>query len=323
MITDYQWPSLEIEHAILTPLPAELMVAESGDEEELLQLAPQADAIMACWKPVTPAVVDAAPKCRIITRYGVGLDNIPVDHATKLGIPVTYSPTYCLEEVAEHALALVFAMARRVTRFDRALRAGDYPGVPFKGMRRISGKTMGVLGYGNIGRTLAAKARGLGMEVIVHDPQIGTLPANEGRAVDFETLLAEADVLSVHVPLTGGTHGLLNGKTLGRMKPGAFLVNTSRGPVVDLDALHEALEGERLAGAALDVFPVEPPDLQHPVFSHPNFVATPHASFFSEESVENLQRMAAGQVRDCLMGQTPGNIVNPDFADHRPRFAEP
>ncbi|MCZ6728267.1 MAG: C-terminal binding protein [SAR324 cluster bacterium] len=320
LITDYQWPSIDIEREILGALPAELLVAETGAEQELLGMAPQADAILTCWQLVSEAVIDAAPKCRIITRYGVGLDNIAVAHATRLGIPVTNAPTYCLEEVAEHALALLLALARRITRFDRALRAEDYAGVAFHGMRRISGKTMGLLGYGNIGRTLAGKARGLGMNVIVHDPQYSELPPQEGRAVDFPTLLAEADMLSVHVPLTDGTRGLLGAQALARMKPGALLVNTSRGPVVDVDALLAALQEERLAGAALDVYPVEPPQLSHPIFQHPHFIGTPHASFYSEESVENLQRICAGQVYECLSGGTPDNIVNPDYRNHSPRF---
>ncbi|MCZ6626589.1 MAG: C-terminal binding protein [SAR324 cluster bacterium] len=320
LITDYQWPSIDIEREILSALPAELLVAETGAEQELLGMAPQADAILTCWQLVSEAVIDAAPNCRIITRYGVGLDNIAVAHATRLGIPVTNAPTYCLEEVAEHALALLLALARRITRFDRALRAEDYAGVAFHGMRRISGKTMGLLGYGNIGRALAGKARGLGMNVIIHDPQYSELPPKEGRAVDFPTLLAEADMLSVHVPLTDGTRGLLGAQALARMKPGALLVNTSRGPVVDVDALLAALQEERLAGAALDVYPVEPPQLNHPIFQHPNFIGTPHASFYSEESVENLQRICAGQVYECLSGGTPDNIVNPDYRNHSPRF---
>ncbi|MCZ6843325.1 MAG: C-terminal binding protein, partial [SAR324 cluster bacterium] len=320
LITDYQWPSIDIEREILGALPAELLVAETGAEQELLGMAPQADAILTCWQLVSEAVIDAAPNCRIITRYGVGLDNIAVAHATRLGIPVTNAPTYCLEEVAEHALALLLALARRITRFDRALRAEDYAGVAFHGMRRISGKTMGLLGYGNIGRTLAGKARGLGMNVIVHDPQYSELPPAEGRAVDFPTLLAEADMLSVHVPLTDGTRGLLGAQALAQMKPGALLVNTSRGPVVDVDALLAALQEERLAGAALDVYPVEPPQLNHPIFQHPHFIGTPHASFYSEESVENLQRICAGQVYECLSGGTPDNIVNPDYRNHSPRF---
>ena len=320
LITDYQWPNLDIERSILEPLPAELIVAKTGREDELLQLAPPADAILTCWKEVTARVIDAAPKCRLIVRYGIGLDNIAVDHATRLGIPVTNAPTYCLEEVAEHALALMMALARRITRFDRAIRGGSYPGVEFAGMRRVSGKTLGIVGYGHIGRTLAPKARGLGLKVQVADPAVKTLPPEEGRVTGLDELLATSDFISLHAPLVPATRNLIGREALKAIKPGCVLVNTSRGGLVDPDAVLEALEAGRLGGCGLDVYPSEPPDLQHPLFRHPRFIPTPHAAFYSEESVANLQHTSAGQVRDCLTGRIPAPIVNPGYASHAPRF---
>lgn len=324
LITDYAWPSLDIEREILGALPGELIVAETGEEDELISLAPQADAIMTCWKRTSSKVIDAAPNCRIVARYGIGLDNIDVDHATTLGIPVTNVPTFCLDEVAEHALALLLAMTRRVTRFDRAIRGGAYKGVSFAGMRRLKGRTLGLLGYGNIARALAERARGLGMAVLAHDPALrqshGELPPGEGRWVDFKTLLAESDAISIHVPLTPETEGMIGREAIAAMKPGAFLVNTARGPVVDPGAVLEGLEHGPLEAAALDVYPTEPPDIAHPLFHHERFIATPHAAFYSEESVQNLQRLAAGQVRALLSGGTPENIVNPAYKDHTPRY---
>lgn len=320
LVTDYQWPSLEIERELLAALPAELIVAETGEEAELVRLAPPVDAILTCWKHVTPAVIDAAPRCRIITRYGVGLDNIAVEHATGLGIPVTYSPTYCLDEVAEHAVGLLFALQRRIVRFDRAIRGGSYPGVPFAGMRRIAGRTLGLLGYGNIARAVAARARGLGLKVIAHDPAVSGTDPEPTRAVTFEQLLGESDYLSLHAPLTPETQGLIGREAIAAMKPGAFLINTARGGLVDLDAVLHGLEHGPLEGAALDVYPQEPPDLSHPLFRHERFIATPHAAFFSQESVENLQRLAATQVKTLLAGGTPENIVNPGYREHPPRW---
>jgi D-3-phosphoglycerate dehydrogenase len=320
LVTDYQWDNLKIERGILAPLPGELIVAETGEEEELIRLAPPADAILTCWKPTTARVIDAAPRCRIITRYGVGLDNIAVDHATRLGIPVTNAPTYCVDEVAEHALGLAFALARRIPRFDRTIRGGSYPGEAFRGIHRVAGRTLGLLGYGNIARQVAARARGVGMKVLTHDPAVPRLPEEEGRAVDFASLLREADFVSLHVPLNPKTKGLIGAEALALMKPSAFLINTARGALVELDPLLAALEQGRLAGAALDVFPQEPPPLEHPLFRHPLFIATPHCAFYSEESVENLQHTSAGQVFQALSGQTPGNIVNPDYRNHTPRF---
>jgi D-3-phosphoglycerate dehydrogenase len=322
LITDYQWPNLDIERSILEPLPAELIVAKTGEEDELLRLAPPADAILTCWKKVSAAVIDAAPRCRLIVRYGIGLDNIAVDHATRLGIPVTNAPAYCLDEVAEHALALLLSLARRVTRFDKAIRGGSYPGVDFAGMRRISGKTLGIVGYGHIGRTLAPKARGLGLKVQVADPAVQTLPPEEGRVVGLDALLATSDFISLHAPLTPATRNLIGRASLAKIKPGCFLVNTSRGGLVDPDAVLEALKSGRLGGCGLDVYPAEPPDLKHPMFQHPHFIPTPHAAFFSEESVEDLQHTSAGQVRDCLTGKVPAPIVNPEYAKHAPRFGK-
>lgn len=314
LITDYAWPSLDIEREILEPLPAELIVADTGAEAELVALAPEAEAILTCWKHVTARVIDAAPRLRHIARYGIGLDNIAVAHATGLGIPVTNVPTFCLEEVSDHALALLLAMVRRIARFDRSLRAGAYREVPFRGMPRVAGLTLGVIGYGHIGRLVARKARALGMRILVHDPAVAALPPEEGAAVSLEALLAGADAVTLHVPLTEGTRGLIGEEAIGRMKPGAYLVNTARGGVVDPEAVWRGLESGHLAGAALDVYPEEPPDLSHPLFRHPHFIGTPHASFYSEASVAELQATAAGQVRAALSGETPPHIVNPDYA---------
>jgi phosphoglycerate dehydrogenase-like enzyme len=319
LITDYQWPSLDIEREIFADLPGELIVAKTGEEEELVKLAPQADAILTCWKHVTPKVIDAAKKCRIITRYGVGLDNIAVAYATKLGIPVTYSPTYCLDEVAEHAIGLLFALQRRIVRFDRAIRAGSYPGVPFRGMRRVAGRSLGLLGYGNIGRAVAKRAWGVGLRVLTHDPAVPGLDPEQGRAVTFEQLLAEADYLSLHIPLNPQTRGIINAAAIARMKPGAFLINTARGGLVELDAVLAGLEHGPLEGVALDVYPEEPPDLSHPLFQHERFIATPHSAFYSEESVAFMQRQCATQVKTLLSGGTPEFIVNPEYRQHPPR----
>ena len=319
LITDYAWPSLEIEREILADLPGELVVSETGEEADLVRLAPRVDAILTCWKRVSAAVIEAAPQCRHIARYGIGLDNIDVARATALGIPVTNVPTYCVEEVSDHALALIYALTRRVVRFDRAVRSGSYPGVPFAGIPRIAGLKLGVIGYGHIGRVLARKAGALGMAILVHDPLVPSLPPEEGRALSLEALLAEADVISIHAPLVPATRNLISDAAIARMKPGAYLVNTARGGIVDPDAVLRGLESERLAGAALDVYPEEPPDIGHPLFQHPRFIATPHASFYSESSVRDLQTTAARQVRAVLRGERPPHIVNPDFARNSPR----
>jgi D-3-phosphoglycerate dehydrogenase len=297
---------------ILEAVGAELLVAESGEEQDLLQLAPAADAILTCWKPVTRAVIERAAHCVMIGRYGVGLDNIDVAAATEHGMVVTNVPDYCVEEVSDHALALLFACARKVAAYDRAIKGGTYDMRAMMPMFRIAGKTLGIAGAGRIGFALARKAAALGLRVIVYD--IRPLPAGSGleQVATFDELLSRSDFISVHVPLNEKTHHLFNRDTLRKMKRTACLINTCRGGVLDAAALIEALDEGLIAGVGLDVFEIEPPPQDDPLIRHPKVVATPHAAFYSEESLEQLQATAARQVAEMLSGRRPDNVVNPE-----------
>jgi D-3-phosphoglycerate dehydrogenase len=314
LVTDYAWPSLEPERAIFGALGAELLVAETGDEEELIGLAPRADAILTNWKPVTPAVLDAAPRCRVVSRYGIGLDNIAVERATELGIPVTNVPDFCLDEVSDHALALLLACARRIVPFARATRDGAWRQPPAdRPLPRLRGQTLGLVGYGQIARALVPKALGLGLRVMAYTPR---LPADAlapfGTATnDLGALLRAADYVSLHVPVTAETRGMIDAGALRRMKPTAYLINTSRGALVDERALHRALAEGWIAGAALDVLAHEPPDPADPLLVLDNVIATPHVAFSSAASIDDLQRRAAGHVAQALRGETPDHVVNP------------
>ena len=266
LVTDYAWPSLEIERRILSAAGAELIVAETGDEAELVRLAPPVDAILTNWKQVTAAVLDAAPHCRIVSRYGVGVDNIAVAHATELGIPVTNVPDYCFEEVSDHAMALLLACARRVVSFANATRHGHWDVKSGRPIYRVRGQTLGLVGFGRNGRALAGKALGFGLKMVVYDPWV---PAQAvapfgTQTDDLDALLRQSDYVSVHVPLTEATRGLMNARTLRLMKPSAYLINTSRGPIIDEAALAQALSERWIAGAALDVLVKEPGDLRQP-----------------------------------------------------------
>jgi D-3-phosphoglycerate dehydrogenase len=312
LVTDYAWDSLDIERAVLNPLGAQLVVAETGDEAELLRLAPQADAILTNWKTVSAAVLNAAPRCRIVSRYGVGVDNIAVERATELGILVTNVPDYCVEEVSDHALALLLACARSIATFDRATNKGawDLPGG--KPMYRLRGRTLGIIGYGRIGAALAGKVACLGLRVLAYGPQI---EEGERDGVTFTRnlpwLLAEADYVSLHVPLTPDTRVMVNAVFLGQMRPGAFLINTARGAIIDEPALAQALEAGVIRGAALDVLTVEPPPPDHPLLGLPNCLITPHAAFTSVESLAELEQRAAYHVALALQGELPPHVVNP------------
>jgi D-3-phosphoglycerate dehydrogenase len=309
LLTDYAWSDLEIEHKILAQYDAELIVAPDRELTTLVALAAGADAIMTNWSDVPARLIDAATNCRIISRLGIGLDNIDVRHATRRGIPVTNVPDYCLIEVAEHTIALLLALARKIGVFHENARAGRYDlsaGFP---LRRIEGQTLGIVGLGQIGRRVAAKAQALGLRILAtsrsrRDPMPGA------QWAELQEVLSKSDFVSLHVPLNDETRGMIAARELAWMKPAAFLINTARGGLVDHRALATALANGKLAGAALDVQDREPPDLSQPPYNDPRVIVTPHAAFYSSESVEELRRRVAHQVGVRLSGGRPENVVN-------------
>jgi D-3-phosphoglycerate dehydrogenase / 2-oxoglutarate reductase len=322
LVTDYTWPSTEPEAQVLASVDARLLIAKTGSEEELLALVPQADAILTCFARVPSSVIRAGKKLQVVGRYGIGVDNIDVDEATRLGIPVTNVPAYCLDEVAEHALALLFSCARKVTHYHVDVQRGNWSlqgGMP---MYRIRGRTLGILGFGKIGQTLASKSQSLGMNLIAYDPYMSAEAVQQHGVtlVSLEEIFAQSDFLSIHTPLTPDTEQLINRDNLRLMKPTSYVINTSRGAVIDQEALLEALLEEWIAGAALDVFVPERPSADHPLLAHPNLIATPHVAFYSEESVVELEIKAAENVAAILSGQKPAAVVNPQVLD-LPRWA--
>jgi D-3-phosphoglycerate dehydrogenase len=310
LLTDYAWPDVEVERSILAGYDAELVVAPNREPATLIELAGDVDAIMTNWADVPAELIDAAPRCRIVARLGIGLDNIDVLHATGRGIPVTNVPDYCLIEVAEHTLALLLALARKIGVFHANARAGRYDLAAGFPLRRIEGQALGIVGLGKIGRRVAEKARALGLRVIAFNRSQKAAPPGVTWA-DFDALLSQSDFVSLHVPLTDDTRHLIGAAQLALMKPAAYLINTARGGLVDHAALAAALAANRLAGAALDVQDVEPPDLAQPPYNDPRVIVTPHAAFYSIESVDELRRRVAHQVGTRLAGGRPENVVNP------------
>jgi D-3-phosphoglycerate dehydrogenase / 2-oxoglutarate reductase len=312
LLTDYAWPDLDMERSILAEACAELIVADQRDAATLARLASEheVDAIMTNWANVPADVIEASPKCRIVSRLGIGLDNIDVACATRRGIVVTNVPDYCLIEVAEHTLALLLALARKVAWYHMQTKVGHYDLQSGPLLRRIEGQTLGLVGLGNIGRVVAHKAQALGLKVLGTTRTPKQMPPDvEWRTLD--QLLSESDFVSLHLPSTPETRHLIGREQLARMKPTAYLINTSRGALVDEMALGEALEQGRLAGAALDVQSQEPPPLAQPPFNDPRVIVTPHAAFASVESLANMRSRAARQVADRLQGRRPENVVNP------------
>lgn len=310
LVTDHPWPDIELERSILAEVPAEVIDAPRGDTATLAALATGVEAILTCWAKVPETVIAAASACRVIARMGVGLDNIDVAAATARKILVTNVPDYCMEEVAEHALALLLALARKVGFYHHQTKTGRYAINEGPPLRRVTGKTLGIVGLGTIGRRLAARAVPLGLTVLANDPRCDGLPAGVARC-SLDVLLSRSDFISLHLPLTAETRHLIGEAQFRRMKPTAYLINTARGGLVDTAALAEAISQGRLAGAALDVQEVEPPDLGQPPYTDPRVIVTPHASFLSEESLLELRERVARQVADVLLGRCPPHVVNP------------
>jgi D-3-phosphoglycerate dehydrogenase len=311
LITDRAWPDCSIERSVLASVGAEVVEAPQCDEATLIELARDADAIGTNWAPVTANVVRAARRCRTVARFGIGLDNISVTTATELAIPVTNVPDYCVAEVSDHALALLLAAARNVAFFHARTKSGEYRLSAAPPMRRLSGATLGLIGFGQIARAVYPKARALGMRVLAHSRSSNDFGTG-CPMVTLGELLERSDFISLHVPLSDSTRHLLSGPQFGRMKPSAWLINTSRGALIDGAALRESLAGGRIAGAALDVFDPEPPDLSDPLYRDERVIVTPHAAFSSEESLCEVRTRASRQIADALKGVRPANVVNPE-----------
>jgi D-3-phosphoglycerate dehydrogenase len=312
LVTDYVFASLAAEGRILESVGAEMVALQAHTEEELLEPVRDADALLVCFAPVTGRVIAQAERCQVIARYGIGVDNVDVAAATARGIVVTNVPDYCVQEVSDHALALLLACARRVVWLDRAVREGRWETRDAVPIRRLSRQVLGLVGFGKIPRELARKAQALGLQVIAFDPYVNPAMMRElgVEPVALQSLAERSDYVSVHAPLTPQTEGLIDETALRQMKPTAYLINTARGRIVDEDALVQALEQGWIAGAALDVLCTEPPQRDHPLQRLDNVILTPHVAFYSEESLQDLQRKAAEEVVRVLTGQPPCYAVN-------------
>ncbi len=313
VITDYVWESLDVEKRILGKL-AHLTALRTKTPDEFLGEAVDCDALLNTYAgAITAETMARMPKCKIIARYGIGVDTIDLVAATAAGIIVTNNPTYCIEEVAEHTMALLLACARKIPFYDRAVRAGNWAVPPGKPMFRMAGSTIGLVGFGNIARQVAVRAAAFGMRVLYADPVVkeGQFKV-PGKKVTLEKLLKESDFVSVHPPLTPKTRGMINDDAFLMMKSNAFLINCSRGPVVDTAALVRALDERKIAGCALDTIDPEPLPEPHPLRGRENVIVTPHAAWYSEKAMVGLQEGAPNEVRRVLTGEWPVNVVNPD-----------
>ena len=317
LITDYVWASIEPERQVLADIGAELIAAETGDAAELQTLVPMMDGILTCWNPVREPVIAAAKKCQVIARYGIGLDNIDVEAATAHGIVVTNVPAYCIDEVSDHAMGLLLACARKISRFDQAVRSGVWDQNIGPEMNRIRGKVLGIVGFGRIAQAMIPKAKAFGLTINVCSPRTDPerIQQHGAKKVSFQELLATSDFITIHAPLTPETEHLFSLTEFRAMKPTACLINTARGGIVDTAALTTALCNGEIAGAGLDVLETEPPNQNEELLTLNNVVFTPHAAFVSKDSILELEVTAARCVAQVLTGQLPESVVNPSVLE--------
>jgi D-3-phosphoglycerate dehydrogenase len=304
-ITDSPFPSLDPAKKALARLDPEYRVAKSPSAEDILAVAREADAVLVTYAKLPGELLRQLARCKAIGRFGLGVDNIDLPAAKELGIAVNYVPDYCLQEVSDHAVALLLALARKVPFANKLVQSGRWELPPIVPLRRLEGRVLGLIGFGNIPRALAPKAKAFGLHVITYDPYVAAdaLAATGVESVSFDDLLARSDFISVHAPLQPATRGLMNAKAFAKMKKGAFLINTARGPLIDEAALVAALDSGHLGGAGLDVVTTEPLAKDSPLLGRDNVILTPHTAFYSVEALEELQTKCAGDVARVLSGE--------------------
>jgi len=314
VVTDLGYQTYDYEKNVLKEVGAEVVLANAHTEDEGIKACKDADGILNRTTPMTAKVIAALEKCKVIARYGVGVDNVDLNAATKKGIVVANVPNYCNDEVSTLAVALMLALARKVVSHDKAVRAGAWDIGSKDPIYRTAGKTLGLVGFGRIARTVAKKMAGFEMKLLAYDPFITPEQGREAGAemVELETVLSKSDFISIHAPMTTNTKHMINAKTLALMKPTAYLVNTSRGGLVDTAALAKALWEKRIAGAGLDVYEVEPLPMDSPLRKLDNVILTDHAGWYSEDSIVELQTCAAMAVAAVLAGKRPESAVNPE-----------
>ena len=316
VITDCNHGTIAPEEDVLRDI-AKIELYQRNDEEGLLGFCLDADGILTQYGAFTRRVLKALRRCKVICRYGVGVDTVDLAAATECGIVVAFVPDYCTDEVSNHAAALILALHRGVRPLDREVRAGNWQFRAAAPITRLAGQTLGIVGLGRIGFMLAEKLRPFGLTILATDPYRKDWP-DWIRRVFLDELLAASDIVSVHCPLTTETRHLIGAAALGKMKRSAFLVNTARGGIVDTGALLQVLMERRIAGAALDVQEVEPMPADHPLARLDNLILTPHAAWYSEGSIVELKRKVATAVRLVLEGKIPSAVANPEVLTRVP-----
>jgi len=309
VITDCDHGSIEEEKDELGRMGAELILAQVQKEEDLIRVCKEADGLVNQYALLTRRVLENLPKCKVVSRYGVGVDSVDLKAATDFGIIVANVPDYCMDEVANQTISMILTLIRKTAFFDKKVKSGQWDfhmGIP---IHRTRGKTLGLIGCGRIGLEVAKRMSAFGVKVITFDPYLEKV-SQEVELKDFDTVLKESDFISIHCPLNDSTRHLIGEEAFKKMEKKPIIINTSRGPIVDEKALIQALKEGLISGAGLDVLEKEPPDPSNPLLQMDNVILTPHVSFYSVESISELKRRTAKNVADVLMGKWPGSVVN-------------
>jgi len=322
VITDCDQGSIEEEKDEFGKIGAELILAQVQKEEDLIRACREADGLLNQYALLTRRVLENLPKCKVVSRYGVGVDSVDLRAATDLGIIVANVPDYCMDEVSSQTISMILTLIRKTAFFDQKVKSGQWDfrlGIP---IYRTRGKTLGLVGCGKIGLEVAKRISAFGVRVMAFDPYIPK--AAQGiELTDLDTLLKESDFISVHCPLNESTRHLIGEKEFQKMAKKPLFINTSRGPIIDEIALIQALEEGRISGAGLDVLEKEPPDLQNPLLKMENVILSPHVSFYSVESISELKRRTAENVSAVLLGKLPKSVVNREVLGKNRAFIAP
>ena len=318
LIADYDFGDINIERGIIEGAGFQLATAQCKTEDEVIEKGRDADGILAQYANIGARAINSFTRCRVIARYGTGVDIVDVDAATKRGIQVTNVPSdWCADEVADHAVTLWLTATRKIGQYDAAVRRGEWRWQTGQPIGRLRGRILGLLSFGSIARAIAERARPFGVEIWAHDPFLdqSEIQRQKVRPVSFDELLEGSDYLVIQSPLTPETHHLFNREALRRMKKTAILINTARGPIVEDEALHQALTEGWIAGAAVDDIEEEPAKQRNwravnPLFKLSNVIITPHAAYYSEESIGTVRRTAAEEAVRVLSGQPAQSPVN-------------
>jgi D-3-phosphoglycerate dehydrogenase / 2-oxoglutarate reductase len=303
-VTDTVFPTLDPAKAALAKLDPTFRMSKSVNADDILAVARDADAILVTYAKLTRDILTQLTKCRAIGRFGLGVDNIDLPAAKEKGILVNYVPDYCIREVSDHAMALLLALIRKIPLSNKLVQGGRWEMPAVVPIRRIEGTVLGLVGFGNIPRLVAQKAKAFGIKVIAFDPfaKAEVFKAAGVEQMGFDMLLEAADYVSVHAPLTPNTRGMMNAQVFAKMKKGAYLVNTARGPLIDEAALIAALDSGHLGGAGLDVVASEPLAKDSALLGRDNVIISPHTAFYSIEALDELQSKCATDLARVLSG---------------------